>query len=181
MTLLKIARLGHPVLLERAAPVGDAGRPGLQRLVDDMIATMQDAEGVGLAAPQVHESLRLIVVSDPTAVPEGERPAPLVLLDPELEAVGAERDSAFEGCLSIPGIRGLVPRWRRVAWRARDRDGAAIGGLAEGFLARVLQHEVDHLDGVLYPMRMADLRDLAFDSELRHLQAWRAGRAEAQG
>jgi peptide deformylase len=181
MTLLKIARLGQPVLLQRAAPVGDAIGPRLQRLADDMIATMQDAEGVGLAAPQVYESVRLIVVSDPTAAPEGGRAEPLVLLDPELEPVGEDRESAFEGCLSIPGIRGLVPRWRRVAWRARDRNGAPVEGLAEGFLARVLQHEVDHLDGILYPMRMADLRDLAFDSELRHLQAWRAARKEAEG
>lgn len=178
MTLLKIARLGQPVLLQRAAPVGDAANPALQRLIDDMIATMLDADGVGLAAPQVYESLRLMVVSVPTA--EGGRAPPLVLLDPELEPQGAEQESALEGCLSIPGIRGLVPRWRRVAWRGRDRDGAPLAGVAEGFLARVLQHELDHLDGVLFPMRMADLRDLAFDSELRHLQAWRAGRGEAE-
>jgi peptide deformylase len=127
----------------------------------------------------------MIVVSDPTPAPDGPRPEPLVLLDPELELLGEERDSAFEGCLSIPGLRGLVPRWRRVAWRARDRHGAPVDGVAEGFLARVLQHEVDHLDGILYPMRMEDLGDLAFDSELRHLQAWRAAtqarRVEAEG
>jgi peptide deformylase len=180
MTLLKIARMGHPVLLTPAAPVGEATRPGLQRLIDDMISTMQDAEGVGLAAPQVHVGLRLIVASDPTTVPEGARPEPIVLLDPELEPLSEERVSAFEGCLSIPGLRGLVPRWRRVRWRGRDRAGRPIDGIAEGFLARVLQHEVDHLDGILFPMRMEDLRDLAFEGELGKLQEWRMARKEAE-
>jgi peptide deformylase len=169
MTLRKIARLGHPVLLAEARPVGDPRDPEIRRLVRDMVETMRDAQGVGLAAPQVHESLRIIVALD-SASPE--RPEPLVLIDPELAPDGEERDDAFEGCLSIPGLRGLVPRWRRVAWRATSVDASPIEGTADGFFARVLQHEVDHLDGVLYPMRMKDLRQLAFDGELARLQEW---------
>lgn len=181
MTLRKIARLGHPVLLARAEPVGDPGQPEIARLIADMIETMHDAHGVGLAAPQLHESLRLIVARDPgapgpSAPGSGATEPPLlVLVDPELRPLDDEREDGLEGCLSIPGLRGLVPRWRRVAWRGLDRHGAAIEGVAEGFLARVLQHEVDHLDGVLYPMRMTDLRQLALDSEINHLQARLAG------
>src|SRR5262249_54056118 len=151
MTLRKIARLGHPVLLTEARPVGDPRDPEIRRLAQDMVETMRDAQGVGLAAPQVHESLRIIVAVDAA---NADRPGPLVLVDPELTPDGDEREEAFEGCLSIPGLRGLVPRWRRVLWRATSLDGSPITGTADGFLARVLQHEVDHLDGVLYPMRM---------------------------
>lgn len=175
MTLRKIARLGHPVLLARAEPVPDPTLAELRRLVRDMIETMRDSRGVGLAAPQVHESLRLIVAQDPVAMEDGSRPAPLVLFNPVLTPIGEEQEEAFEGCLSIPELRGLVPRWRSVGWSALDPEGRPAEGVAEGFVARVLQHEVDHLDGILYPMRMTDLRQLAFDRELELLQAWRAG------
>lgn len=171
MTLRKIARLGHPVLGARAAPVGDPTRPEIVRLVADMIETMRDAGGVGLAAPQVHEPLRLIVALPIRPEPDADPPAPLVLVDPELAPLDGGEEDGIEGCLSIPGLRGVVRRWRRVAWRGRDRDGVPVSGTAEGLLARVLQHEVDHLDGILYPMRMHDLGLLAFDSELAHLQA----------
>ncbi len=171
MTLRKIARLGHPVLRTRAAPVGDPTRSEIVRLVADMIETMHDAGGVGLAAPQVYEPLRLVVALPVRPDPGGEVAAPLVIVDPELSPLDGEEEDGVEGCLSIPGLRGVVRRWRRVAWRGRDRDGGPIGGTADGLLARVLQHEVDHLDGILYPMRMHDLGLLAMDSELAHLQA----------
>ena len=164
MTLRKIALMGHPVLWRRAEPVATPLDAETRRLADDMVETMRDAPGVGLAAPQVYASLRLIVVQ-----PAREHDAPAVLVNPELEPVGEAIELGAEGCLSIPDWQGLVPRWRRVRWRARDPDGQGLEGEAEGFFARVLQHEVDHLDGVLYPMRLRDPRDLAMTREARHL------------
>ena len=172
MTLRKIARLGHPVLLARAEPVGDPTRPEIARLIEDMLETMQDAGGVGLAAPQVHESLRLILAVDPASAADGNPPTCHVLVDPVLEPVDGEMEDGFEGCLSIPGLRGRVARHADLRYRALDRHGRPIAGLASGLFARVLQHEVDHLDGILYPMRMPDLRALAFDREVPHLTAW---------
>lgn len=162
MTLLKIALMGHPVLLTRAAPVADPREPDLRRLAEAMIATMLDADGAGLAAPQVHVSRRLIVACAP------ERDAPLVLANPELEPFADPAEDGWEGCLSIPGLRGVVPRAPRLRYRGQDLDGKLVTGEAEGFFARVLQHEVDHLDGVLYPMRMSDLGRLTFLSEMKH-------------
>jgi peptide deformylase len=176
MTLRKIALMGHPVLLGKAAPVGDPGRPEIQALIDDMIETMADAGGIGLAAPQVYVGLRLIVaceIKDRAEAAAGTSPPVRVLVDPEIEPLPDDEDeAAYEGCLSIPKLRGLVPRHRRVGYRALDRDGRPVEGLAEGLFARVLQHEVDHLDGILYLARMPDLRHLAFESELRHLEGW---------
>lgn len=171
MTLLKIARMGHPVLRAAAAPVSDPTDPEVRRLAADMVATMLDAPGVGLAAPQVHASLRLIVVRVPADRAGGPAVPETVLVNPELVPLGEAMDFGLEGCLSIPGLRGLVPRYTRVGWRALDLDGRAIEGEAEGFHARVLQHEVDHLDGVLYLDRMADLRHLAFNEEVQHITA----------
>jgi peptide deformylase len=171
MTLLKIARLGHPVLLARAQPVGDPTAPAIRKLAADMIETMRDAGGIGLAAPQVHESVRLVVALPVARREESRAVEPLVLVDPELVPLDGGSEEAFEGCLSIPGLRGLVRRARRVAFRALDLAGRTVEGEAEGLFARILQHELDHLDGVLFPMRMTDLRTLAFESELRHLLA----------
>lgn len=179
MTLRKIARMGHPVLLGRAAAVDDPTSSEMRRLAADMIETMRDSQGIGIAAPQVHEGVRLIIVQPPPA--EGELPPPMALFNPELSPLGEERDAAFEGCLSIPRLRGLVPRWRRVAWRALDAEGTPIEGTAEGLLARILQHEVDHLDGILFPMRMTDLRQLAFERELELLKAWRPEPGPGEG
>jgi peptide deformylase len=172
MTLRKIALLGQPVLLTRAAPVVSVADPEIQRLIDDMVATMRDAEGIGLAAPQIHESVRIVVAME--LADRAQRDAALlhVLVNPELTLLGEADEPAFEGCLSIPGLRGRVPRHGRVRYRALDREGCPVEGLAGGLFARVLQHEVDHLDGILYPMRMTDLRALAFTAELPHLTAW---------
>jgi peptide deformylase len=166
MTLRKIAVMGHPALWRRAEAVATPFDAATRRLADDMVETMRDAPGVGLAAPQVYDSRRLIVVQ-----PSRERDEPLVLVNPELAPLGDVVELGIEGCLSIPDWQGLVPRWRSVRWRARARDGELLEGEAEGFFARVLQHEVDHLDGVLYPMRLRDPRDLAMTREARHLLA----------
>ena len=172
MTLLKIARLGHPVLLTPALPVEDPQSAAIQTLIDDMIETMRDAEGIGLAAPQVHVGRRVIVAMEIADRSEKAQARVRVLINPELTPLDDQMEHGFEGCLSIPALRGVVPRHRRVAYRGLDRHGREISGEAEGLFARVLQHEVDHLDGVIFPMRMSDLRHLAFDSELRHLTAW---------
>lgn len=158
MAILKIARLGHPVLLGRAEPVGDPTRPEIRRLIADMGETMLDASGLGLAAPQVHVPLRLFVYRLGTGI--------AALVDPEIAPLGEETESGWEGCLSIPGLRGCVPRARRLAFRGLDAEGQPAEGEAEGLLARVMQHEYDHLEGVLYLMRMPDLALLGFTEEL---------------
>ena len=175
--ILKIARMGHPVLSQIAAPVADPRTPEIQRLVNDMIETMMDANGAGLAAPQVHVPLRIVVFqapgerSDP-GLSEAERydhTAPLtVLINPEIAVLSAEKEGGWEGCLSVPGLRGWVERPAHIRYRGLTPDGQTITREARGFHARVVQHEVDHLDGRLYPGRMEDLSKLIFESEIRH-------------
>jgi peptide deformylase len=177
MAILKIARMGHPVLAQKAEPVANPGASEIRRLVSDMIETMIDANGAGLAAPQVHVPLRVVVFqapeerSDPD-VAEAERfdhMAPLtVLINPQIEIVGSEIEGGWEGCLSVPGLRGFVERPFHVRYRGLDLDGREIARTAKGFHARVVQHECDHLDGTLYPSRMRDLGKLIFESEARH-------------
>ena len=162
MTVRPVLRMGHPVLLAVAAPVGDPTRPEIRKLAHDMVETMHAEEGIGIAAPQVGQSLRLIVVLPISERGTSNDVEPMILVDPVLEPVGDEIEEAVEGCLSIPGLRGQVPRFSRLRWFARDLEGTAIEGEAEGLVARILQHEVDHLDGILYPMRMTNLRSLAF-------------------
>ena len=159
MAILKIARMGHPVLLREADPVADPTVLEIRRLVADMIETMEDAPGAGLAAPQVHVPLRLFVWRAPSG-------GFATLVNPELEPLGEELESAWEGCLSIPGLRGCVERPKRIRWRGLDAEGRPVEGEAEGLIARVMQHETDHLDGILYPMRMQDLSLFGFTEEL---------------
>ena len=170
MAILKIARMGHPVLLQNCQPVADPGAPEIRRLVADMIETMEDAPGVGLAAPQVYQSLRLFVFRVPegreTQDPEDTPVGNSVLINPELELLGEERALGWEGCLSIPDLRAAVPRATRIRYRGVDCDGALIERQVTGFHARIVQHEYDHLDGILYPMRMTDFRYFGFTSEL---------------
>ncbi len=172
MAILKIARMGHPVLRRRADPVADPTAPEIRHLVRDMMDTMADADGAGLAAPQVHVPLRVVVFHVPgKRLAEGEAPDPEqgkvhVLINPVLEPIGEEKELGWEGCLSVPGMRGVVPRWRRLRYRAVGLDGKEFQREVEGFHARVVQHECDHLDGVLYPMRMHDLSLLGFEEEM---------------
>src|SRR5579864_6688456 len=171
MALLKIARMGNPVLRAPAVAVGDPKEPWVRRLVDDMIETMEDAGGTGLAAPQVHMPHRLVVfrvgAERLTGLPGDTEEDLTVLINPVVELVGDERAFGWEGCLSVPGLRGVVPRHLRIRYRGVGLDGAAIAREASGFHARVVQHECDHLDGVLYPQRMTDHRLLVFVEELQ--------------
>lgn len=179
MALLKIARMGHPVLRARAEPVRDPTDPEVRRLAADMLDTMLDAPGVGLAAPQVYRSLRMIALHVPSDRSDGDQVRPTILVNPEIEAVGEAMELGFEGCLSIPGLRGVVPRHAHIRYRAIDLDGRPLEGEAKGFHARVIQHEFDHLDGILYIDRMPDLRFLAFNEEAPHVaEALRALKEE---
>ena len=171
MAILKIARMGHPVLLAPAAEVEDPTAPEIRRLVADMAETMEDAGGIGLAAPQVHVGLRLFVWRTGAG-------GVSALINPELEQVGEETDTAWEGCLSIPGLRGAVRRASRLRFRGFDINGTPIEGEAAGLVARVMQHETDHLDGILYPMRMEDLSLFGFTEELARAAAERAAEKE---
>ncbi len=175
MSILKIARMGHPVLLQRAEPVADPTTPEIRRLVADMIETMEDAQGAGLAAPQVHVPLRLFVFRVPpgrTEPAEGDgEMGNTVVINPELELLGEDMVMRWEGCLSIPGLRAAVPRHQRVRYKGVDTEGAPVGAAASGFHAGVVQHEYDHLDGILYPMRMSDFRYFGFTEEMTRAQA----------
>jgi peptide deformylase len=171
MALLKIARMGNPVLRSRAAAIDNPGAPWVRRLVDDMIETMEDADGTGLAAPQVHMPWRLVVFrvgpERLTDMPGDTEQDLTVLINPVVEPVGGERALGWEGCLSVPGLRGVVPRHLRIRYRGVGLDGETIDRDVAGFHARVVQHECDHLDGILYPQRMTDHRLLVFTEELQ--------------
>jgi peptide deformylase len=169
MSILKVARMGHPVLRARARAIDPAaiGAPRIQQLIDDMFETMREYQGVGLAAPQVHESLRLFVAGF-APDDEGEersRVPMMALVNPEITPLGSETIEDWEGCLSIPDIRGRVPRARHISVRAYDRTGKRVELKASGFTARVIQHETDHLDGVLFFDRMKSFESLTFLDE----------------
>jgi len=167
MAILKIAKMGHPVLLERAEEIADATAPEVRRLIADMIETMIDADGLGLAAPQVHVPARLVIFHRPEDL-EDEQAAPVVLINPVITPLSDDIVEGWEGCLSVPGLRGKVPRYARIRYTGLDHEGTAVDVTAEGMHARVVQHECDHLDGRLYPTRMTDLRDLVFESEWKY-------------
>jgi peptide deformylase len=173
MAILKIARMGHPVLLQKAAPVADPGAPEIRRLVQDMFETMEDAPGAGLAAPQVYVPLRLFVfrvVPERASADPADRPiANTVVINPEFTPVTPDQALRWEGCLSIPGLRAAVPRYTRIRYSGVDCDGQPVGGEVIGFHAGVVQHEYDHLDGILYPMRMTDFRQFGFIEELARI------------
>ncbi len=171
MAILKIAKMGHPVLMRPADPVKDPAASEVRRLVADMIETMADADGAGLAAPQVHVPLRIVVFYEPPADdgrPDPAKAGPLILINPTVEPLTDETESDWEGCLSVPGMVGAVPRFTRIRYRAVTLDGEQIDRTASGFHARVVQHECDHLDGILYPQRMVDLSLLMFRDQMRY-------------
>ena len=174
MAILKVARMGHPVLRTKAlpVPVSDIQTPRIQRLVDDMFDTMREYAGIGLAAPQVHESLRVFVAGlrdgDVVTPMTDDVEMPFVtLINPEVVPVDEETEAGWEGCLSIPDIRGKVTRPKAVRVRAHDRTGRRIELVAEGLPARVIQHENDHLDGILFFDRMSSFETLAFMDEYK--------------
>lgn len=176
MAILKIARMGHPVLKRRAEEIADPETPEIASLVEFMLDTMADADGLGLAAPQVYVPLRLVIfrIPPPDVSYEEEldrETLPVrILINPRIEPLSEEKTLGWEGCLSVPGLRGKVRRYTHVRYRGLSPDGASIDDVAEGLHARVVQHECDHLDGVLYPMRMDDLSLLTFESEWKHLR-----------
>jgi peptide deformylase len=164
MSILKVARMGHPVLRTRARALeaAELKTPIVQRLIDDLIETMREYQGIGLAAPQVHESLRLFVAGST----DEEHGFPLtVVANPEITVLGTEVVEDWEGCLSIPDVRGRVPRARQIQVRGLDRQGRKLELKISGFPARVMQHETDHLDGVLFLDRMTSFETLTFLDE----------------
>lgn len=175
--------MGHPVLRTPAVPVTDPLDPEVQRLIDDMIETMIDANGAGLAAPQVYQPLRLVIFQAPgersgvtgdaaTDEEAFDHTAPLtVLINPVIEILSPDRQTGWEGCLSVPGLRGVVTRHSHIRYSGLDRAGRPVSRVARGFHARVVQHECDHLDGILYPQRMEDLSLLLFETEIAHFLA----------
>jgi peptide deformylase len=168
MSILKVARIGHPVLRSPAPPVRkEAFRDLLfQKLIDDMRETMHEYEGVGLAAPQVHEGLRLAVIEVPGSDERARAEVPfMVLVNPVVTPLGEERENGWEGCLSVPDLRGVVPRLTRLKLDALDRQGTPYSLEAQDFFARVIQHECDHLDGNVYLDRMTDMKSLTFIKE----------------
>jgi len=171
MAILKIARMGHPVLADTAELVDDPKAPEIRHLIADMLDTMDDAAGAGLAAPQVHVPLRVVIFHVPQSrsdagEDEDEAVALTILINPEIEVLDDTLSYGMEGCLSVPGLMGEVPRYNRIRYRGFDPFGNEFQCEASGFHARVVQHECDHLDGILYPMRMTDLSTLTFTSEL---------------
>ncbi len=179
MAILKIARMGHPALNRTAAPVEDPTAPEIHRLIADMVDTLADAGGIGLAAPQVHVPKRVVIftISESrardAAEEEGEEEdekaeaVPMtVLINPEIEVLGEDMATGVEGCLSLPDMIGMVPRYRHIRYKALAPDGSDFEREASGFHARVVQHECDHLDGILYPMRMEDLTTLGYADEM---------------
>ena len=169
MAVRDILRIGDPALRRPAAPVEAFGGVALEALVADMLDTMAAYDGAGLAAPQIGVALRVVIfgVDRNPRYPDAP-PVPLtVLVNPEIAPLGAEVEDGWEGCLSVPGMRGLVPRARRIRYRGRDAAGQKIERAADGFHARVVQHECDHLDGILYPDRIRDRHMFGFIEELQ--------------
>ncbi len=168
MTIRELLKMGDARLLRLAEPVQAFDTPELHSLIADMFDTMEAANGAGLAAPQIGENLQLVIFgfSHSVRYPEAPPVPRTVLINPVIEALGDDEEEGWEGCLSVPGLRGVVPRWSRIRYRGVDPLGQVIEREAEGFHARVVQHEVDHLIGRLYPTRMRDLTKLGFTSVL---------------
>src|SRR5277367_4384117 len=168
MAIRDVLKMGDPRLLAISEPVAAFGTPELEGLLADMRDTMQHLNGAGLAAPQIGVPARVVIfgVEANPRYPEAEAVPYTVLINPELTPLGDEIEEGWEGCLSVPGMRGLVPRHRALHYQGLDEFGARIDRIVSGFHARVVQHEVDHLDGILYPMRMPDLSKFGFNEEL---------------
>jgi len=168
MAVRPVLKMGHPLLRQVAAPVGRFDVLQMNELLTDMEDTMRVLHGAGIAAPQIGVSQRVVIFE----LGENPRyphitPIPFtVLINPKLEPLGAEMEEGWEGCLSVPGLRGVVPRYRRLRYSGLDREGEFFERTVEGFHARVVQHEVDHLDGVLFPQRVSDMTRFGFEDEL---------------
>lgn len=168
MAVRRVLKMGDPTLFKVAQPVREFDTPALSALIKDMFDTMAALNGAGLAAPQIGVSQRVVIfgVEANPRYPDVEPVPTTVLINPEVEILGKEMEEGWEGCLSIPGMRGLVSRFTRLRYTGFDEHGERIERLATGFHARVLQHECDHLDGILFPMRIKDLRLFGFEDTL---------------
>ena len=159
-----VLRMGDPRLLLESRLVEQFGTPALLALIEDMRETMAHLNGAGLAAPQIGVSLRVVIfgIQANPRYPDADEIPETVLCNPQIDRIGEEMEEGWEGCLSVPGLRGLVPRFVRLRYRGFDQFGVPVDRTVESFHARVVQHECDHLDGVLYPMRMPDMSKLGF-------------------
>ena len=168
MAVRPIRKMGDPVLLQKSQPVTAFDTPALKQLIADMFDTMAALNGAGLAAPQIGVLQRVVIfgVESNPRYPDVEPVPTTVLINPVLEPLDRTQEDGWEGCLSVPGMRGLVPRYRTLRYRGVDAQGKPIERVATGFHARVVQHECDHLDGILYPMRIEDLRNFGFEEVL---------------
>jgi peptide deformylase len=169
MSLRRVLRMGDPQLLQVSEPVRNLDSPELLELLADMRETMAALSGAGLAAPQIGVPWRIVIFGTGAPnprYPEAEIVPATVLINPQLQPLGEQMQQDWEGCLSVPGMRGLVPRYQQLHYRGVDEQGRAIDRRVSGFHARVVQHEVDHLDGILYPMRMTDMSQFGFNEEL---------------
>lgn len=168
MAIRPVLRMGDPLLLQKAAPVERFDTPELHALIQDMEDTMQHMNGAGIAAPQIGVSLRVVIfgVGKNPRYPDAEEVPYTVLINPVLSPVGKEMEDGWEGCLSVPGMRGIVPRYQRLHYTGHDQFGKPVDRLVSGFHARVVQHECDHLDGILYPMRIRDMASFGFTDVL---------------
>jgi peptide deformylase len=168
MAVRTVRKMGDPILLQRAAEVDQFDTPELHALIQDMHDTMEAMDGAGIAAPQIGVSLRVVIfgVGKNPRYPDAEQVPYTVLINPKLTPLGSEMEDGWEGCLSVPGLRGIVPRHARLHYTGLDQYGKVIDRIASGFHARVVQHECDHLDGILYPMRIKDLRNLGYTDVL---------------
>ena len=168
MAVRPVLRMGDPLLFAKARPVEAFDTPELNALIEDMQDTMQAMNGAGIAAPQIGVGLRLVIfgVGDNPRYPDAEQVPYTVLINPVLTPVGEAMEDGWEGCLSAPGMRGIVPRYSRLHYSGLDQYGQPIDRLVSGFHARVVQHECDHLDGILYPMRIQDLKQFGYTDVL---------------
>jgi peptide deformylase len=168
MAIKPVLRMGDPVLFQKAKPVEAFDTPELHALIQDMQDTMESMNGAGIAAPQIGVSLRVVIfgVGHNPRYPDAEQVPYTVLINPVLKAIGDDIEDGWEGCLSVPGMRGVVPRFSRLHYTGFDQYGQPIDRLVSGFHARVVQHECDHLDGILYPMRIQDLTRFGYTDVL---------------
>jgi len=168
MAVQKVLKMGNSLLYQRAEEVRTFHTPDLDALIRDMFDTMVALNGAGLAAPQIGVSRRVVIfeVQSNPRYPEAEAVPRTILINPVLEPIGEEMDDGWEGCLSVPGLRGLVSRYKNLRYTGFDEDGQRIDCTVSDFHARVVQHECDHLDGILYPMRLKDIRLLGFEEAL---------------
>ena len=165
MAILKIAKIGHPVLVKKTSEITDLATKNLKKIVFDMSETMLDANGIGLAAPQVHLSHRMFIYRNPD-VDDGDKVNVSVLINPVIEKISDETVDDWEGCLSIPGMLGLVRRYRQIKYSAIDLNGHNVVGEVDGLHARVIQHEFDHLNGILYISRLAHKSAFGYSEEI---------------